>query len=699
MDGAINLLTSFTGVIAKRSEVILVFAVIGVVFMMILPLPTGLVDTLIALNISISCLLVVLAMYLPGPVAFSTFPGLLLITTLFRLALSITTTRLILLQADAGEIVEAFGNFVVGGNLVVGVVIFLILLLVNFLVITKGSERIAEVSARFTLDAMPGKQMSIDADLRAGMLGPEDAKNMRSALAKESQLFGAMDGAMKFVKGDAIAGLIITAVNILGGVAIGTTQMGMTSGEALELFAILTIGDGLVAQIPALLIALTAGLMITRVKADAFAEVNVGQEMASQLTLEPKAWIVASIVMIGFSVIPGMPTVAFVVLAVVFSSVGGIKIFFEKKQTEQALQQEIVPEEEVKEEPIISEEEDIKTLDVYDQVSVLMNSAHRHSSWFLHLRRSIKAARNRIVVEYGYTVPSYKFVFNDQVPMDEYALRFHDVVAVKATFDSVYAWVDMEYKEKLEELEVLCVPGKKERKEDHMLWVHSMFLPTIEENNIPFKSTIDTITEATYETYLRNAHIFIGMDEAHMIMQWGFAGVPELAKECERLLPLSKFADVLKKLAAETIAIKSLKKIFETIVSNAATEKDPNALAEIVRMYLRDQICGKITTDNSLNVCLLDSNTEVLLRESLHKTVTGGYFALDPEDSNKLISEIKTTTEEYMTNKTPVAMVVPQDLRPYFRDLIKGELFKLPVLSYSEISESLSITPIARLSV
>ncbi|NJN46459.1 MAG: FHIPEP family type III secretion protein, partial [Candidatus Competibacteraceae bacterium] len=250
--------------ITRRNDITLAVLVVAIIFMIVLPLPTIVVDSLIATNMTMGIVLLMIAVYIPSPLAFSAFPSVLLLTTLFRLALAITTTRLILLQADAGDIIFAFGNFVVAGNFAVGAVIFLIITIVQFMVITKGAERVAEVSARFSLDAMPGKQMSIDGDMRAGLIDMEEARRRRGIVEKESQLYGSMDGAMKFVKGDAVAGLIITAVNIIGGISIGTLQRGMTAAEAVQTYSILTIGDGLVSQIPGLLISITAGIIVTR---------------------------------------------------------------------------------------------------------------------------------------------------------------------------------------------------------------------------------------------------------------------------------------------------------------------------------------------------------------------------------------------------------------------------------------------------
>lgn len=276
---------------SSRNDIVLAILLVAIIFMMILPLPTALVDALIATNMALAAVLLMVAMYIPSPLSFSAFPAVLLISTLFRLALSISTTRLILLQADAGHIVYTFGNFVVGGNLIVGLVVFLILTIVQFVVITKGAERVAEVGARFSLDAMPGKQMSIDGDMRAGVIDMDEARRRRKMVEKESQLYGSMDGAMKFVKGDAIAGLIIVAVNLLGGITIGALQRGMEVGKAMQTYSILTIGDGLISQIPALFISICAGIIVTRVSDDE-GDSNVGKDIGGQILAQPRALLI-----------------------------------------------------------------------------------------------------------------------------------------------------------------------------------------------------------------------------------------------------------------------------------------------------------------------------------------------------------------------------------------------------------------------
>ena len=327
-------LASLLAKVAARTELAAAVMIVAIVVVMVLPIPTFMLDILIAFNLATSALLVVLAIYLPGPLAFSSFPSVLLLTTLFRLAISVATTRQILLTGDGGHIVQTFGDFVAGGNLVVGMVVFLIITIVNFLVVTKGCERVAEVAARFSLDGMPGKQMSIDSDLRAGLIDQAEARRRRNVLEKESQLFGAMDGAMKFVKGDAIAGLLIIFVNLLGGMTIGTLQRDMTAGAAAKLYCILSIGDGLIGQIPALLISVAAGMIITRVVQSDDKATNIGRDIVDQVTSQPKALIIAGTLMLVFAIVPGMPTSTLVALGILLVGGGFIKIRAARQATE-----------------------------------------------------------------------------------------------------------------------------------------------------------------------------------------------------------------------------------------------------------------------------------------------------------------------------------------------------------------------------
>ncbi|MDR2935048.1 MAG: flagellar biosynthesis protein FlhA, partial [Candidatus Adiutrix sp.] len=307
------------GLLTSHNDLVLVALMVAVIGLMIVPLPTPIMDALIGANMAMSFLVLMLSIYVRGALSFSTFPSLLLFTTLYRVGLNIATTRLILLQADAGEIIYTFGEFAVGGNFIVGAVVFLILTIIQFLVIAKGAERVSEVGARFTLDAMPGKQMSIDADLRAGVINMEEAQRRRQEVGQESQMFGAMDGAMKFVKGDSIAGLIVTAVNIVGGTLIGVLQNGLSAGEALQLYGILTIGDGLVSQIPSLIIAISAGILVTRSGGETD---NLGAQIGEQIFAQPRALMVAGGLIILFALIPGFPKPQLFTLGLILAGIG-----------------------------------------------------------------------------------------------------------------------------------------------------------------------------------------------------------------------------------------------------------------------------------------------------------------------------------------------------------------------------------------
>lgn len=688
----IQLARKISLIMSKRMDAVFAMAVVGIIFMMILPMPTWLVDILIAFNISLSILLIVLALYLPGPLAFSTFPAFLLITTMFRLGLSVTTTRLILLQADAGEIVEAFGNFVVGGNLVVGVVIFLIILLVNFLVITKGSERVAEVSARFTLDAMPGKQMSIDSDLRGGLLDPLEAQTKRKSLAKESQLFGAMDGAMKFVKGDAIAGIIIVLVNIIGGYFIGTMQQGMSGGEAITLYAILTIGDGLIAQIPALLIALSAGMIITRVKDDVLDKENVGKEMTEQLTSEPKAWILASVVLVFFSAVPGMPVGAFLSLSLIFGLIGGGKILLAGDDDKVA---DTVTEEKAVERGT----SDVASFMVYEPLTMLVNPMYFGTVQFEELKNVMRQQRNNLVANYGFILPSITYEVRSNIEKDNFVFKFYEVEEVNCTFDIFKLSVSINDKARLEEMNIEFTEGRADRNEEGMLWVEKTLKDQLDSNGIETKTSLELIGVHSKKAMKNEGYQFVGIDQAKKVIDWIGADTPELAKELERILSISKFSEILQNLVRESVSLRSLKKIVEIIVKHGENERDTTTLTEMVRMGLKEQLSSSVAMGGTLSVCLLDPELEDYLRSKLRKTASGGYLELEEEEKSGFIEKVTTSCLSYLNEQKPIALVVSQDIRPFVKMLLALDVNLLPVLSYTELSPRIEVQAIDRISV
>ncbi|WOA51423.1 type III secretion system export apparatus subunit SctV [Dickeya solani] len=675
----------------QRSEVVGAVIVMAIVFMMIIPLPTGLIDVLIAFNICISSLLIVLAMYLPKPLAFSTFPAVLLLTTMFRLALSISTTRQILLQQDAGHVVEAFGNFVVGGNLAVGLVIFMILTVVNFLVITKGSERVAEVAARFTLDAMPGKQMSIDSDLRAGLIDAQQARQRRENLAKESQLFGAMDGAMKFVKGDAIASLVIVFINMIGGFAIGVLQNGMAAGDAMHIYSVLTIGDGLIAQIPALLISLTAGMIITRVSADGQkTDNNIGREIAEQLTSQPKAWIISSVGMLGFALLPGMPTLVFLLISL--ASLGsGLFQLWRVKQS--GLQDSLLADDSMPAEQ--NGYQDLRRFNPTRAYLLQFHTVWQGAAAAAMLVQDIRRLRNRLVYHFGFTLPSFDIEFTPNVPEDEFRFCVYEIPQLRASFGVPLLAVPRgQLPEAMQDGAMM--PGLPARDEHHLLWLTPEH-PLLQQPELSPWSPDALILSRMENAIHRSGAQFIGLQETKSILAWLEAEQPELAQELQRIMPLSRFASVLQRLASERVPLRSVRPIAEALIEIGQHERDINALTDYVRLELKAQICHQYSQDDSLTVWLLTPETEELLRDALRQTQNETFFALTQEYAATLLGQLRLA---FPPMTPPSALIlVAQDLRSPLRILLQDEFHHVPVLSFTELESHLSINVAGRIDL
>lgn len=681
MEPLINVLNAIALAAMRRSEVVGAFVVIAIVFMMITPMPTVLVDILIAINICISCLLIMLAMHLPRPLAFSTFPAVLLLTTMFRLALSISTTRLILLNQDAGHIVEAFGQFVVGGNLAVGMVIFLILTVVNFLVITKGSERVAEVGARFTLDAMPGKQMSIDSDLRANLITVQEARNRRAELGKESQLFGAMDGAMKFVNGDAIASLIIVAINMIGGIAIGVVQHGMTAGDALQLYTVLTIGDGLIAQIPALLISVTCGIVITRVpNGDPGAQSNIGREIAEQITSQPKAWIIASVAMLGFAALPGMPTTVFIIIAIVCGC-GGFLQLRRARPVAQDQSEALAPE--------LNGNEDLRTF-LPSRQFVLQFHPAQDVALIESLVSEIRQRRNRLVVHYGLTLPSFIIELSPLLAPDEFRFTVYEVPVLRATFTHSHVAVEARL---FEQAPQQAVQGSTDRQEAEWVWLPAD-TPDLQHEEVEKVTASTLIVERMERALQACGPQFIGLQEAKAILGWLESEQPELAQEMQRAVPLARFAAVLQRLASECVPLRSIRVIAETLIEYGQYEREPTALTDYVRIALKSQLYHQYAGAEGLLVWLLTPESEGILRDGLRQTQTETFFALSNETSQLLVQQLHLAFP--LRVREQAVLLVAQDLRSPLRTLLQEEFYHVPVMSFAEIGTTAQVKVMGR---
>jgi type III secretion protein V len=692
--------------VGQRQDLMLIVLLVSVIFMIILPLPTVVMDSLIALNMSISVILLMVAIYIPTPLAFSSFPSVLLITTLFRLSLGISTTRLILLNANAGHIVDAFGHFVVAGNLIVGMVVFLIITIVQFVVITKGSERVAEVSARFSLDAMPGKQMSIDSDMRAGTIDMNEAKRRRGLVEKESQLFGSMDGAMKFVKGDAIAGLIIVFVNLIGGITVGTLQKGMSAGDALQRYAVLTIGDGLVSQIPALFISITAGMIVTRVTTDD--SKDVGTDIGAQIFADYRVLQIGAAILIGMAFIPGFPTTIFLSLAVAF----GLGGWFMMKRVKAAAAGEAEAEaggmpamasasaaEGAKSpKPRRSGEERAEfaltvpvMLDVADNVQGLIKPQH--------LNEELIKVRRALYFDLGVPFPGIHLRFNERLPQNSYYVLMQEIPMSQGQLRPQRLFL----RDDPEHLDLLSVPFEKG---DAFLpgietvWVDERFRAELQ------KAGLTSMDAAQILTYHLSFHLktyaaeFIGVQETRYLLTQMEGSYGELVKEVQRVMPLQKITEILQRLVSEEISIRNLRTVLEALIEWGQKEKDVVLLSEYVRSSLKRYISYKHSSgQNILPAYLFTPDVEDTVRNAIRQTSAGSYLALDPNTARKLVANVKKRVGTLKRHKQRPVLLTSMDVRRYIRKLIEGELYELPVLSYQELTQEITIQPLSRIDL
>jgi len=635
----------------RHADLALAALVVSIVGMMIVPLPTFLLDLLICLNIAIAVTLLLLSIYVGDALKIATFPTLLLLTTLFRLALEISATRLILLRANAGEVIHAFGNFVVAGNLVVGAVIFLILTVIQFVVISKGAERVAEVAARFTLDAMPGKQMSIDAELRAGHIDHGEARRRRALLTRESQLFGAMDGAMKFVKGDAIAGLIVLAVNVLGGLAIGVLQRGMDVAAAARTFTVLTIGEGLVAQIPALVISTAAGIIVTRVASEEEGA-NLGSEIAAQVLGQPKAIAVAAALLGLLALVPGLPFFPFLALAAVLAFAG--RSLLRGNKTGAAASAGARPGSgDAGARGARTEGPAPLMTALAIELGPALGERQEDNGAALGERLSA-ALRERLFAELGLPVPAVRVRLNAPgLTANGYVLRLNEVPLVRG----------------------------EAQPEDAEAIVSAQLLALLR----------------------RYGHELIGIQETQLLLDRLERTHPALVREVvPKLISPPLLADVLRRLVEEGVSLRNLKDILGALAEWAPHERDPVALTEHVRGNLRRAITYRhATADGVLPVFLLDPLIEDAVREAIHKTASGSYPALEPQLSRDIVEAVGRTvgaTPDEGT-ATPPVILTSADIRRYVRRLVETEHPGLAVLAYPELAPEARLQPLGHVRV
>ncbi len=660
--------------------------------MMMLPLPTFFLDMLFTFNISLSLVILLAVIYSKRPLDFGVFPTILLISTLLRLALNIASTRVVLLNGRegtgaAGKVIEAFGDFVVGGNYTVGFVVFAILVIINFVVVTKGAGRISEVTARFTLDAMPGKQMAIDADLNAGIIDQEEARHRRQEVSQEADFYGSMDGASKFVKGDAIAGIFILAINIIGGLAIGALQYGMEISEAARVFTLLTIGDGLVAQIPSLLLSTATAIMVTRVST----EQDMSQQIVGQLFANPKSlWVTAGVLGL-MGIIPGMPNVAFLGLA---GLAGGGAWMISQQQKNRV--EEVIVEEEPPPPPPENRElswDDVTPIDAIGlevgyRLIPLVDKAQGGE-----LLGRLKGVRKKLSQELGFLIPPVHI--RDNLDLAPAAYRI-SLMGATLNQDEIHVEKELAINPGQVYGTIQGLPGHDPVFGLEAYWIDP---PQRDQAQSLGYTVVDSSTVvATHlsQTLQDHAHELLGHDEVQQLLDRLAESSPKLVEDLvPKLLPLGIVVKVMQNLLREHIPVRDMRTIIEVLSEHASKSQDPVILTAAVRIALGRTIVQQINgLNDDLPVVTLDASMEQLLQQSVKAMANGG-IALEPGLANQMLQSLKNVSDQQEQAGQPAILLVPDNLREFLARFIKHSVPAMHVLAFSEVPETKQITIIA----
>jgi type III secretion protein V len=674
----------------QTSDVVMAVIMAMIIGAMIVPMPSWLLDVGIAMNLAAALSLLVAALYAKDALAVASFPTLLLVTTLFRLAMNVSSTRLALSEGHAGDIIQAFGEFVVNGDYVVGAVVFAILTLVQFLVVAKGAERVAEVSARFTLDAMPGKQMSIDADLRAGAINQDQARARRRSLERESQLFGSMDGAMKFVKGDVIAGLIITLINLIGGTTIGVLQGGMTMGEAASTYALISIGDGLVSQIPSLCIAIAAGLIVTRVSSESD-ESSLGADIGSQFFGRFKALFVVAGLCLALAVIPGMPHVTFVVIASLFATAGFGLMRMEQRASSGQTQGHEAGR------PIAKHAAQpsappAQILDQTPAVAPLMLDLASDLTWLTEETQSqfvhghLNTLRQDLFMELGVQLPAIRVRTGAPLPSGSWLLRVDEIPAARGQHE-IGRWFAAAAPEELKMLGLDATPAPDTMSGKALCIVREEDREIVSSAGYSVRSIEELVCEHLSRALRKRCAHFLGVQEVQTALVALEAKSPALVKEALNKVPLPLLTDVLRKLLNEQVGIRNLRSILGALVA-PSTEGDATQLAEHCRQALSRQLSHQYAPSGPLLAYLVDPSVEERLRH------IGVGTALDPKD----VSAILENARRLAKNGSAVLLSSP-DVRRQLRRIIEGVLPDVAVLGFGDLGPEIQIRPLGRLAI
>lgn len=669
----------------KNADLALVALVLGVLLVLFAPIPAGLLDFLILSNFGFALMILLVTFYAPRPVDFSTFPAILLIATLFRLSLNVSATRLILSEGDAGQVINAVGSYVVAGNYVIGMIVFLILVVVQYVVVTSGAQRVSEVAARFTLDSMPGQQMSIDADLNMGFIDQDEAKRRRKNLEREAAFYGAMDGASKFVKGDAIAGIVIMLINVIGGLIIGVLQKGMPWGEALRHYTLLTIGDGIVTQIPALVVSVGTGLIVTRSSSDTL----LGLEVFRQITAYPRTLVMVALALLGIACLPGMPVWPPLVLAT------GLGILFfasmRRKAREQGDVKADAAEEATADDPYAAAQVDPVEMMLGTGVAQMLGDGDKTL-----LMERVAEFRKQFTAEIGFVLPKVKFKDGPQAQPNQYEIAvFGDTVATGSVMPGHLLAIHPSGNTTL----VNGVETKDPSYGLPALWID----PAIRDEARAAKYTLvdpaTVLVTHLSETLRLHASTLLTRTEADKMLAHLRVGQPGLAEELiPTLLSVGDVQKVLQNLMREKVPVRNMQAIVETLIDAAKISKDSSVLVEMVRQRLGTTICNSISPDKKvLHVMTLHPQVEGQLLQVV-TPVQGQAVAVDPRLTETVLLKLAQQSERMMKSSLTPVVLCPVELRRHLRALSERAIPHLRVLSVAEVPLQFELKAFASVS-
>lgn len=666
----------------KSGTAILAVGVIGVLIIMIIPLPTFLLDLLLSFNITISIVILLMSMYVMRPLDLSVFPSVLLTVTLLRLSLNVASTRLILLHgnegtAAAGQVIKAFGTFVVGGNYVVGLIVFFVLTLINFVVITKGATRIAEVAARFTLDAMPGKQMSIDADLNAGLISETDARRRRADVEREADFYGAMDGASKFVRGDAIAGIVIILINVVGGLIIGVLQQGMEVAEAARNYTLLTIGDGLVTQVPALIVSTAAGMLVTRSTSSS----NLGAELTGQLFIQPKAIATASVMLFVFGLIPGMPKVSFIIISLLSGALAYKLFKFVKKEEVREEAPAVAPKESV--EKLLAL--DLMELEVGYGLIPLVDATQGGE-----LLQRIKSLRKQLATDMGFIIPAIHIRDNLQLKPNEYLFLLKGVEIARGELMPGY-WLAITPEEK-----GITIKGMQTKEPAFGLpavWVNEKEKENIQAKGVIVVDCATIITTHLTEIIKSHADELLGREEVRSLLDNLAISHPKIVEELvPSVIPLGTLQKVLQRLLKERISVRDLLTILETMADYVPITKNVDLLTSYVRQALARTISKQYKDDRgNISVVMLSPEIEDHINSAIQHTEHESYLIADPNMIQRIISNLQKYVGTFTTRGLQPIVLCSPKTRIHVKKVLERFFPNIIVLSHNEITHDVNI--------